>query len=257
MKLPKKKETLIIEPIQMRTVSFCLVGTSPFIMHRFALKAWQELLYPSGRKNAAERAQNLKHNPLEEFRWALYRNRNRKAATLFHIPNGMIHQSIAAAALDLPGATRASLERLTSVVNPNIDLYGLPRMLFSMVRNSDINRTPDVRMRPVFPRWAAQVQIQYKLDPLTDTQIANLLGAAGMIVGIGDWRPQKGGTYGKFRVASANDHEYQEILKQEARKAQQNAWDKPQEFDEDTADLMSWYNAEVARRRPAAEEEAA
>ena len=250
-KSTKKVETVAttIQPIKTRRLITHLCGTSPFIMHRFAFKAWQELLYPSGRKNAAERASSLKHDPIEEYRGCLYLNRDPKRPTLFHIPNGMPHQAVAAAALDMPGATRASMERWTQIVNLNIDLYGVPEMFMSMVRNSDMNKTPDVRTRPIFPRWACSIEIEYKVDPLTDNHVLNLIGAAGVIVGLGDWRPQKGGPYGKFRLCEADDKEFRSILKEERRAAQQRAFERPAYFDEETKELMEWFVSEVARRR--------
>jgi hypothetical protein len=247
-KTSKTTETEFIKPIAMRTIIVSVVGTTPLIMHRFAKKAWQELLYPSGGKNRAERAETMKHNPLEEYQECFYRNRDPKAPALFHIPNGSFHGAIAAAALDIPGAAKAKLERLTKV-GLQIDLYGKPSLFMAMVRNSDMNHTPDVRTRPAFKRWACTLSISYMMNPLTDNQILNLLSAAGEIVGVGDWRPQKGGDYGCFRVVDQNDKELKEIIATEGRKVQQKAFDTPETFDADSADLLSWFNAEVLRRR--------
>ncbi len=36
-------------------------------------------------------------------------------------------------------------------------------------------------------------------------QIANLLNTAGFGVGIGEWRPEKNGSYGRFHVASTEE----------------------------------------------------
>ena len=238
-----------IQPIKMRELIVFLVGTSPLIMHRFAFKAWQELLYPSAKKNKAERAQSMKHQPFEEYRGCFYLNRSQTQPALFHLPNGMPHQALAAAALDMPGATRASMERWTNVVDININLFGIPQLFMSMVRNSDMNKTPDVRTRPIFPKWACQITIQYKSDPLTDNNILNLFAAAGTIVGMGDWRPQKGGPYGKFRLCTAKDTEYLSILKNQGRGPQQKAYDQPSYWDDETAELMTWFLEEVARRR--------
>lgn len=246
-----KKETITaeIQPIKTRRIITHMVSTTPFIMHRFAQKAWQELLYPSAKKNRAERASSLKHNPLEEYRGCFYRNRNPEEPSLFHLPNGMIHKAMAAAALDMPGFAKTEIARWCSIANSNINLFGIPQTYFAMVRNSDQNRTPDVRMRPIFPKCAFSVEVDYKMDPLTDNHVLNLLGAAGVIVGIGDWRPQKGGSMGKFRLCAANDPEYKEIVAKGGRVAQQKAFEKPTEYDEDTAELLTWFNAEVARRR--------
>lgn len=245
----KSEASAEITPIKTRRISVCLVGTSPLIMHRFAFKAWQELLLPSPKKNNAERASTLKHDPLAEYQACLYKNRNPKSPTMFHIPFGMVHQSMTAAAIDIPGATRAAMERLTSIVSPDLYIYGEPRIYTCMVRNSDMARTPDVRTRPIFPRWAIpSVEIEYKVDPLSDGQIINLLGAAGVIVGLGDWRPQKGGPFGKFRLAAPDDAELKEILKTESRSAQEKAFSRPVEYDDDTSDILAWFAEETARR---------
>lgn len=238
-----------LEPIKMRNVILFIVGTHPLIMHRFAQKAWQELLLPSAKKNAAERASTLKHEPMEEYRGCFYRNRDPKQPALFHLPNGMLQQAIAAAALDIPGVKRTESERWISVVDLNVNLFGIPQMYMSMVRNSDMNKTPDVRTRPIFPEWACKIDVCYKVAPLNDKAVINLAAGAGQIVGLGDWRPQKGGPYGKFRLCEHGDKDFTRICKEQGRKEQQRAFDTPTFYDLDTEDLMSWFTTEVARRR--------
>jgi hypothetical protein len=252
----EKKENVEIKPIKMRTIVVNLVGTD-LIMHRFAVKAWRELLFPSHRQNAAGLAQSLKHEPMSEYRECFYQNREEgdDAPTLFHLPRGMISKAMAAAALDLPGATKASIERLTSVASQTVFLYGIPQIRMDMVRNSDINKTPDVRTRPIFPRWAAPgVVLRYKADPLTDAQIFNLLGAAGDITGFGDARQQKGGSpeeggpFGGFRIVGADDPELLEIIAEGGREAQRRAYLQPECNTATTADLLTWFYQELERR---------
>lgn len=237
-----------IEAIKTRRVMVNLIGGN-LVAHRYAFKAWQELLLPSRKKNAQEREESLKHDPLQEYQDCFYINRrNTKSPTLFHLPIGMPSKAMAAAALDIPGSKKAEIQRLVRIVSDDLLLYGRPELFMSMVRNSDQARTPDVRTRPIFPRWAVpNVWIEYKMDPLNDTQIFNLMGAAGKIVGFGDWRPQKGGNFGCFRVVGADDKELRDIMK-EGRAVQQRAFDNPTYYDDDTEDLMRWFNEEVARR---------
>lgn len=242
---------LDIQPIEMRGVFLNIIGTSPLIPHRFAQKAWQELLLPSLTKNRAALESTLKHDPLAEYRGCFYRNREQKESTptLFHLPSGMIHGAMTSAALDIAGVAKAQLERLTSVTTPTLFLYGVPQMFMSMVRNSDQKRTPDVRTRPIFKQWAIRgLGIEFKRDVLGDNQIANLLAAAGIIVGVGDWRPQKGGSHGKFRIADNADQEMADIIKLGSRAAQEAAYEDPTMYDDETADLFAWFNAETSRR---------
>lgn len=251
-KKPEKVKSIepliVVNEIETSTADFNVVGLSPLIMHRYALKAWRELLYPGPKLNRAERQTTLKHQPLQEYRECLYLNRDDKRPSLFHIPNGMFHGALGAAAKDIPGASKAEIVRLTRVTDINIDLFGLPQLFMSMVRNRDMNRTPDVRTRPIFAHWACRVHFRYVAGLLTRPTIANLFGAAGLIVGIGDWRGEKGGPYGSFRLAEDDDKEFVNIVKTQGRKPQQQAFNTPAYFDEDTADLMRWFNTELVRR---------
>lgn len=243
-----KEQPIVINEIEMTTITFCVLGTSPLIMNRFQQKAWQELLLPSARKNHAERAATLKHDPVAEFRGAAYRNRDLNSPAYTHIPNGSFKGALASAALDIPGATKAKMERLTAIVETNIDLFGIPNIFCAMVRNSDMNRTPDVRTRPIFPEWAAKVSVRYVRSLLTERTIANLFGAAGMIVGIGDWRPQKNGSYGCWKCVPETDADFKRITAKQGRKAQEAAFATPIYFDEDTEELLTWFEKEIRVR---------
>jgi hypothetical protein len=244
----KREATIVVNEIRMNEVGFCVLGQSPMIMHRYLLKAWQELLLPSRRKTAAERDRALKHDPFAEFRGAVYRNRDSNTASLIHVPHGAFHGALASAAIDIPGATKAKMERLTSITDVTVELFGIPHIFCAMVRNSDQNRTPDVRTRPIFPEWACRVTIQYVKDLLTERAIGNLFGAAGTIVGIGDWRPQKGGPYGRWRVVQENNADFRRIIGKQGRNAQVAALQSPSYYDDDTKELLEWFQQEIRVR---------
>jgi hypothetical protein len=248
-RLPKKVETAEIEIMQINTneVRFNLVGTTPLIMHRFDQKAWRELLLPSKRKNTAERETTLKHDPIAEFRGAIYRSREARAPTVIHLPCGMLHKAIGQAALDIPGAAKSQIMRLTSVITPTVHLYGIPMLGADMVREG-MSKTPNVRIRPYFREWACEISFRYIADLVQEKQIAALLGAAGHIVGVGDWRGEKGGSFGRFRVAEENDIEFRRIVKHQGRAAQLEAIEHPQYYSDETKELIAWYFEEVDRR---------
>lgn len=256
MALKKKAELVAgeaamdIQEISFGTVTFNLLGTSPLIVHRFSTKARQELLMPSRRKNAAERAQTLKHDPVKEFQECFYRTRGVKPQTFCHIPTGMISRAIADVAIDIPGATKSAIARLTSVTTPTLHLYGVPNLHMTMVRSSDINRTPDVRTRPIFEQWAIPgVTVKYMRGALTDKMVGNLLAAAGTLVGIGDWRPQrKGGSMGQFMLVPDNDKDLKELMKAGGYHAQKEAWEEPDCYDDETLELLQWFDAQVSER---------
>ena len=79
--------------------------------------------------------------------------------------------------------------------------------------------------------------------------MVNLLSAAGVIVGVGDWRQEKGsGNYGLFRVAQPDDKELLEIMRTGGRKAQFAALETPGFYDKESQDLIQWFGETLAAR---------
>ena len=70
-----------ITTLQEGEMTFCILGTSPLICNRMAMKAWHDLLMPY-KKTAADKAGSLKHDPIAEFRASPYLMRHADA------PNG-------------------------------------------------------------------------------------------------------------------------------------------------------------------------
>ena len=58
----------------------------------------------------------------------------------------------------------------------------------------------DLRFRPEFRNWKADLIVKFDADRITIEQIANLLNHGGQTVGVGEWRPEKNGTFGTFQV---------------------------------------------------------
>ena len=73
----------------------------------------------------------------------------------------------------------------------------IPRM--DMVRTSGMNRTPDVRFRPSFPDWKCRMEITFDPSVIKTQTVVDLLNRAGM-VGVGEWRPERDGTFGTYQV---------------------------------------------------------
>jgi hypothetical protein len=251
-----KVERIEVNEIHASRVHFHLLGTSPLICNRFQQKAWQELLLPSLSRNQAALEQSLKHDPFAEFRGSVYKNRDPKTKALVHMPNGAFHKAICHAALDIPGAKKAQIERLTKVVDVNIDLFGIPSIFCAMVRNSDISRTPDVRTRAIFQEWAVGVTVQYITAIITERSVVNLAGASGKIIGVGDWRSQKGGNFGAYDVVGADNADWNRIVKTQGRVAQQKAFATPIFYDEETEELLVWFEQEIQRREAMGKTEA-
>ena len=49
----------------------------------------------------------------------------------------------------------------------------------------------------------AELLVKFDADRVTVEQIANLLNHGGQTVGVGEWRPEKNGTFGTFQVGAS------------------------------------------------------
>ena len=84
-----------------------------------------------------------------------------------------------------------------------VEVFGEPVMRQDVTRNS--NGQPDIRFRAEFPEWSVKLSIKYDMKCITPAQLANLFNQAGFSVGLGDWRPERDGSYGCFSVVSTDE----------------------------------------------------
>lgn len=243
------EDAVSVLEISKGAVTFCVLGTSPLVFNRMSEKAKRELLMPRGRKNAAERATTLKHDPVQEFRDSVYRDAADNAPARLVMPATAFKGAMAAAALDLPGVARSQIGRLTYVQGYNVHVFGVPRLFMSVVRSADINKTPDIRTRAILPEWAAMVTISFVKPLIRDQMVANLLAAAGVTIGIGDFRQEKGkGNFGQFDLVSADSVPFQALVRKAGRDVQDKALTDATPYDAESAELLDWYSAERKKR---------
>jgi hypothetical protein len=234
----------------MRTVTgkFYVVGESPLIHHRLSEQVIHELIWPSPPKNRNERATTMKHIPLQEFRDSFH-TMPPEAPTVIGLPSAAFKAALASAAIDAGGATKAEVGRLTWIPGHRIAVYGIPEVFMTTVRQSGMVGAPDVRTRAIMTKWAAVVPISFAVPNLTEQVVAKLFAIAGMIQGVGDFRPQKGkGSFGRFRLTTEDDPEFQHLVKHCGRGAQLEAIANPAPYDSETAEYLAWFDEEVIRR---------
>lgn len=233
-----------------------VLGTRPMIQHPFNQKAKRELLMPSGRKTAGDKARTLKHNPLPEFQQSIYRTSDGNTAIGF--PATGFKAGCGTAALEVPGVKKTTVNRCLRVLGDAqmgdlVSVYGIPQMYMSMVRASDINRTPDVRTRCIIPHWVACFKMRYVKPNFTANSVQALISNAGLMAGVGDDRVEKGhGAFGSYEVVSPTDPRVKRIIAEGSRDAQEEAMLNPEFYDEQTRELYTWIEEELTKRGPLA-----
>ncbi len=242
--------TMEIHALKQGRVKLRMIGQTPMYFNSMGAKAWRDLLVGAGRKTAAQKKE-IKHNPEQEFRDSVYKKSD--GDTYLCFPAAGVKGAMATAALETGGITKTSVQRLIFLPESQIQIWGKPYLKMDIVRSADMNKTPDVRTRAYLPNWCAEVDIKFVTPTLSTMSIVSLLQNAGTIVGIGDFRQEKGrGSYGTFSVAGSEDMgEYQKIwddITQEGRAVQELAMENPECADEQTAELMQFIQEERLRR---------
>ena len=67
------------------------------------------------------------------------------------------------------------------------------------------NGSADLRYRPLYESWRIHLEIQFNALQIQIPQLVNLCRLAGFGVGLCEWRPECGGTFGRFTVGKVED----------------------------------------------------
>lgn len=237
-----------IVPLRRGSTRLRIIGQTPMFQNRMAAKAMGSLLIGGGRKTKADKA-HIKHDPLAEYRNSA--EILKAGPTALGLRVVAVKGAMCTAALETPGVTKASCQKLLFMPGDFAPLYGTPQLRMDVVRSADMNRTPDIRTRCYLPRWGAEIEVQFIVPQLSVTSVVTLLCNAGVLVGVGDYRQEKGkGGFGSFRVLGEGDEdeEWDDLVANHGRAAQEAALADPEFAGADTADLMALYRTEVARR---------
>lgn len=209
-----KNETVITIPaIEVKEMELNLVGTSPLIMHAWADKAKREML--EKQMGVAKTRKHSDKNPVEDFINSMYWLTEKpteytEEAFDEAIKNGAKFgfPVVAFKAAAVNGAYRAGIIKNKVTANGAFHIQGEmaeiktpnpPIMREDMVRIG--MGTADIRYRGEFTNWSTTLHIRYNEGAITLEQIANIFNFGGFSCGVGEWRVEKGGSYGTFQVA--------------------------------------------------------
>lgn len=187
-----KKETVITLPaLNIQHLQLRLVGDAPLICHAWSEKAKREMLDKQMKK--AKQAKAAK-DPEADFQASLYP----LPEGGFGFPAVAFKSAAVAACRAIEGIAMTEARGAFHIVGDFVKIEGDPTPREDMVRIG--MGTADIRYRGEFREWAANITLRYNTNALSPEQIANLFNTAGFAVGVGEWRPEKDGSFGMFHV---------------------------------------------------------
>jgi hypothetical protein len=210
--MAKTAEVIIIPAIKIEELAITLIGDSPLIVHRFSEKVKREML-DKQMKKATTKAREAK-NPVADFMESLYwltlkPGEHTEEAFEAAINDGAEFgfPSIAFKSSAVSAAYRAGItkDKATSRGAFHIDgefvkIDGIPSMREDMVRIQ--GTSADIRYRGEFKEWKTTFKVRYNASVYSVEQIANFFNLGGFACGVGEWRPEKDGSYGMFHVGN-------------------------------------------------------
>lgn len=176
--------------LQIERLGLTLVGDSPLIVHAWSEKAKKQMLDKQMKK--ASKGKEAK-DPEADYEACFYRTESGSYGfPAIGVKAAMVSacRFVSMKMTEARGAFHIDCEML--------EVIGDPRPREDMVRVG--MGTADIRYRPEFVDWHIPVVIKFNANAISAEQIANLLNTAGFAIGIGEWRPERNGQYGRFHV---------------------------------------------------------
>jgi hypothetical protein len=79
---------------------------------------------------------------------------------------------------------------------------------YRLIKPARVGAAKVPRCRPIFHEWSFEVTGLLDTEILDFADFKAVVTVAGQIIGLGDWRPEKGGSYGKFTAEVTDLGEY-------------------------------------------------
>ena len=194
-----KKKFIEIPPPDLRIVQMTLIGDAPLMVNNFGKKSEQELADKDGNLPKPKRGPR---DIQAEYESSFYRMGKNK----YGIPASGIKKAAVSACRFVEGVPMATALGAFFILGDDNNLVEViskpPRMDTRIVRIGKFpNKIPQLRYRGIFDSWKVTFKVRYNAGIISPAQLLHLYELAGFSIGVCEYRPEKGGTLGRFHVA--------------------------------------------------------
>ncbi len=203
-KATQKATVVEIRPINNKRIMIPIKGESEFVSHAWDKRSRESMLLvqqgvPKPKKKPIK-------DPVADYGFSMYWISKEPAKMTeaaikkgkFGIPTIAFKCAAVDACSQIDGITKVLARSVIHINGEFVEIKGKPHMREDMVRVG--MGSADIRFRAGFDPWAVDLDVTYNADVLSAEQVVNLFNLAGFGVGVGDWRPQRNGEYGRFSV---------------------------------------------------------
>jgi hypothetical protein len=107
------------------------------------------------------------------------------------------------------GGTGSAKSNFSGIVGSSVEINPFEIVIakpnwkvFSILAVNPTTRGKNVLHRPQFDKWEVDFEVVFDEDQIEPSVLKEIFDIAGKFVGVGDWRPAKKGSFGKFQVTS-------------------------------------------------------
>lgn len=198
------EQQIVIERIDTGKLIVPIVGTTPLIVHNFSEKSKRQMLDAQ----QGRRAVKQNRDPQAEYEAAFYRLFREDGPDAYGLPAVAFKQATISAARFYKSVRMSELKQALffrgelTKADPQqlVEIIGEPEMREDIVRLGGASRSADLRYRPEFREWRTTLEVEYVSSLLSRDSVLSLIDAGGLGVGVGEWRPEKGGDFGRYQI---------------------------------------------------------
>lgn len=200
--MPVSNSTVTLQRITRQVAQIEVRGTAPLIVHRWSEKARQMMLDAQQGRKVPKQAKD----PVADYESCMYR----------FADDGHGFPVMAFKSATVKGGARVfgknvrmtELRQMLTFLADGLGVDGtqLVRIDADPIMREDMVRvgmgTADIRYRAEYRDWSATLRIEY-VPSIIDLDSVVALVDAGGTNGVGEWRPEKSGSYGTYEVVGA------------------------------------------------------
>lgn len=223
------KDTVAIKPLKLKRIPIRIIGDTPLIVHAWSEKAKKEMLDAQQGKGKTKKKPTKM--PFDDFARALYWITPMPEVMIDDEATGEKRMVVTEEIFDeaikngarfgFPAnsfklAANSSAYRLGWVKNQMglrgayflnaedgselVEIKGsTPVIREDMVKVGQ--GTADLRYRPMFENWYCDLILEYnESGDMKLSDILSCIEAGGYVCGVGEWRPEKDGQFGRFHI---------------------------------------------------------
>lgn len=217
MATKKTEEVVEIKALNIKKVNIQIVGDTPLIVHAWSEKA-KRMMLEAQQKTTKTKAREIR-DPYDEFINSMYWLTEKPESTVEAFEDAIANGAkwgFPVCAIKMAGNSTAYRNGWVKNQMQLRGAYFLETQFGDMAEikgdapiiREDMVRigmgSADLRYRAEYKNWHMDMTLVYNADgEVTLEQIMNVINAGGYSCGIGEWRPEKDGTFGRYHVATA------------------------------------------------------